>query len=183
MQESPDLMGGIERNGAGEVGARNIRNYKRLVAYGLNTGNMALLEELAWPELIEHQDYGPGFPPGRDGVQALEMALRTALPDMFSVIEEIIAVDDQTWCRIRSTGTFTGPYLGIPPTGKPIDIYILESVRWVDGKVAEHWGVADRFGLMQDMSLIPPEAVPSWRPEFFKELAGSISFEPSGVPA
>lgn len=164
--EGVQELGPGEHNAAGEKGARNIRTFHRLIHEGLAGGNIAVLEEILLPELIDHQDYGPGFPPGRPGVIALEYALLQALPDMASEIEEIVAVGNETWARIRTTGTFTGNYLGIPGTGKPIDIYVVESVRWTeDGHIAEHWGVADRLGLMDDMGLIPPGSMPTWRPE------------------
>lgn len=162
MEVKPD--GVIEHNGAGEVGARNIVGYRRLVAEGLSKGSMKAIEELISPDLVDHQDYGPGFPPGRPGVKALESTLKTAIPDMSSVIQEIVAVDDQTWARVRSTGKFTGPYLGVPPSGRPIDIVVVESVRWKDGVITEHWGVADRLTLLYQMGLIPEGSFPVYRP-------------------
>ena len=153
-----------EHNGAGEAGARHIAVFRRFIALGLVKGDMGVIDEVTMPDLVDHQDYGPGFPPGQAGVKALTLALKTALPDMQSEIEEIVAVGSETWARVRSTGTFTGPYLGIPPTGRPIDIYVVESVRWTDDdRIAEHWGVADRLGLLDDMGLIPPGSMPVYR--------------------
>lgn len=167
-RQVPDTQGSAsEHNGAGEAGARNIATFRRFIAEGLVKGNIDVINEVLVPDLIDHQDYGPGFPPGRDGVVALEYALLDALPDMASEIQNIVAVGNQTWARIRTTGTFTGSYLGIPGTHKPIDIIVVESVRWTDdGRISEHWGVADRLGLLDDMGLIPPGSMPTWRPEF-----------------
>jgi predicted ester cyclase len=154
-----------EHNFAGEAGARRIAKFYELVAKGLAGGDLSIIDRYLRPTSIDHQEYGPGFPPGREGVKALTAALMESIPDMQSDIEEVLAVDDQTWARVRSYGTFTGPYLGIPPTGKPISIYVVESIRWdADDMVVEHWGVADRFGLMVQMGLIAPEYIPVWSP-------------------
>ena len=85
---------------------------------------------------------------------------------MQSDIEEIVFAKDESWARIRSYGTFNGPYLGIPPNGSPISIYVVESVRWTDDdRITEHWGVADRFNLLVQMGMIAPQYVPVWSPQ------------------
>ena len=168
----------IEHNYAGEAGARRIKRFYRLMLKGLADGEVDIIDEMLLPESVDHQDYGPGFPPGRQGVKALTATLKQAIPDMQTDVEEIVAVDDQTWARVRSWGTFTGPYLGIPPTGRPISVRVCESIRWTDDdRVAEHWGVADRFGLVVQMGLLPEAYVPVWTPE----VAGPL-YHPA-VPA
>ncbi|UCH36922.1 MAG: ester cyclase, partial [Candidatus Bathyarchaeota archaeon] len=39
-------------------------------------------------------------------------------PDIHRTIEDIIAEGDKVWVRAKITGTHTGDYLGIAPTGK-----------------------------------------------------------------
>jgi predicted ester cyclase len=181
--QTAEKLAGLEHNGAGEVGARNIKTFRRLIAQGLAGGDLAVTREILNPEIVDHQDYGPGFPAGLAGVLALEATLKIAIPDMNAEIEEIVAVGNETWARVRAWGTFTGPYLGIPPTGKKIDIIVVESIRWGDdGRVEEHWGVADRFGLMVDMGLIPEQAIPVFRPELVKGYVSPGSGEPYRAP-
>lgn len=153
-------------NAADEAGERRFEKFTRFIAQGLVEGHAAVMNETLRADIVDHQDYGPGFPPGRHGLKALTGALLQAIPDLQSEIEEIVFAGDESWSRIRSWGTFSGPYLGIPPTGKPISIYVCESVRWTDDDmIAEHWGVADRFGLLIEMGLIAPQYVPTWSPE------------------
>jgi len=45
--------------------------------------------------------------------------------------------------------------MGRPPTGKTIDVDVFDVVRPRDGKVIEHWGVADQMGMMLQLGLIP----------------------------
>jgi predicted ester cyclase len=169
-----------EVNMAGEAGARRIARFHYLIGKGLAGGTLDVIDECLLPDSIDHQEYGPGFPPGREGVKALTAALKQAIPDMQSDIEEIVAIGDETWARVRSYGTFSGPYLGIPPTGNPINVYVCESIRWTaEDMVAEHWGVADRFGLVVQMGLLAPEYVPAWSPE----VAGPYYQLPEAVTA
>src|SRR5271154_2094390 len=42
----------------------------------------------------------------------------TGFPDVQTFIEEVIAVGDKVVIRLRWTGTQTGPYSGVPATGK-----------------------------------------------------------------
>jgi len=44
---------------------------------------------------------------------------------------------------------------GIPPTGKSIDTTAVEICRVEKGRLAEHWGVPDRFAAMSQLGLLP----------------------------
>ena len=41
--------------------------------------------------------------------------------------------------------------MGIPPTNKPVEINVIDIHRVVDGKIIEHWAVADMLDLMQHL--------------------------------
>jgi len=110
-------------------------------------------------------------------VKGLTAALRTAFPDLHAEALTLVATNDgkQTFAIIKTTGTNTGPFLKIPPTGKKIALDIEESARWEDGKMVEHWGVADNIGLLTQMGFFPPDAFPAYSPnlvsvDFRKQL-------------
>jgi steroid delta-isomerase-like uncharacterized protein len=72
---------------------------------------------------------------GREAVHKSYEALFTAFPDL-SPISEGFAYGDEvfvTWGTV--TGTFDGPWLGIPPTGKPFTCSFSNVVPFVDGKM------------------------------------------------
>ena len=52
-------------------------------------------------------------------------------------------------------GTHTGELLGIPPTGREVEILVIDVVRVADGRIVEHWGIVDRLGLLQQLGAIP----------------------------
>ncbi|MDQ1393007.1 MAG: hypothetical protein QOF30_1984 [Acidimicrobiaceae bacterium] len=157
----------VPPNPAGtKLGQENIARFERLVTEGLNQGRLQVMDELLSPTVDDHQNYGPGYPGMRAGVKGLTAALRTAFPDLHATATTLVATNDgtQTFAVIKTTGTNTGPYLGIPPTGKKIALDIEESARWKDGKMVEHWGVSDNIGLLTQMGFFPPGSFPSFNP-------------------
>ena len=56
-------------------------------------------------------------------------------------------------------GTHRGPMQGIPPTGRSIEILVIDIVRVADGKIAEHWNCVDHLGLLAQLvhshSMVP----------------------------
>jgi hypothetical protein len=46
-------------------------------------------------------------------------------------------------------GTHQGEFLGVAPTGRKIQFETVDVMRVRNGKIAEHWGVANLFSLMQ----------------------------------
>jgi predicted ester cyclase len=45
--------------------------------------------------------------------------------------------------------------MGIPPTGKNIEMTGIEIFRLRDGKIAELWGEANLMGLLQQLGAMP----------------------------
>jgi len=77
-------------------------------------------------------------------------------PDLKLTIEEIVSSGDKSWARITARGTHQAPFMGRPPTGKSFTITVIDICRFEAGQIVEHWGVADRLGLMGQLGLLPP---------------------------
>ena len=45
--------------------------------------------------------------------------------------------------------------MGIAPTGREVQIEVIDIVRIEDGQIVEHWNVVDRLGLMQQLGVVP----------------------------
>ena len=67
-----------------------------------------------------------------------------------------------SWMVTRKTfhGTHSGELMGIPPTGKPVSIQVVDILRLRDGKVTEHWGEVDMLGLLQQLGVAPAPGQP-----------------------
>ena len=129
---------------------------RRLIAEGFIQGRLDVCDELIADEIVEHQDYGPGHPPGAAGVKAVVMSLRRAFSDFKLEIEDMVVAGDTVWTRNIATGTNDGPYMGYPPSGRSFRIYVFDVLRVVGGRVVEHWGVPDRLGVLFQLGAIAP---------------------------
>lgn len=129
--------------------------YRRVVDEVINGGNYAALDDLATPDFVEHEEFPPGIPQNREGVKQFFSLLRTAFPDQRVTIENLVIQGDMVAARLMATGTHRGDFVGIPPTGKQVSMQVFDLVRIVDGKMTEHWGLSDQFGLLQQLGAIP----------------------------
>ena len=78
---------------------------------------------------------------------------REGFPDLRLEIEGSSADADMVAARILFTGTHTGSFRGLPPTGRQVRFSGLEINRMVDGKVAEHWFQLDSLTLFDQLGL------------------------------
>ena len=83
--------------------------------------------------------------------------LRAAFPDRVDVIERVIADGDRVGLLFRVTGTHTGNFFGIEPTGKRVDVYEVALLRIVDGQMVEGWFMMDEAELLRQLGAkLPP---------------------------
>jgi predicted ester cyclase len=131
---------------------------RRLIEEGFNNGDLAVVDALTSPRLVEHQNFGPGHAPGAEGVRAVVESLRRAFPDFRLTIESLVADGETVWLRMVATGTNEGSFMGHAPTGRPICIDVFDAIRVEGGCMVEHWGVPDRLGALLQLGLMGPPA-------------------------
>jgi predicted ester cyclase len=55
----------------------------------------------------------------------------------------------------------TGDFMGIPATGKHATWNEIHVGRVANGRVAEHWGIADQLGMLVQLGVVPaPGRIP-----------------------
>jgi predicted ester cyclase len=135
-----------------ESGAMTVM--RRIFEEGFATGDATVVDELCAPDLVEHQFGMAGV--GAEAIEHVKQAIREvhrATPDISFTIEDSVEHGDTIWVRVRARGTATGPFFG-PPSGRPIDITVVDICRIVDGRIVEHWGVPDRFALLAQTGVL-----------------------------
>lgn len=98
----------------------------------------------------------PGLPfevIGPAGVKQLADALLPGIPDMELPIEDVVAEGEKVLVRLRVRGTHGGELMGIPATGRKIDIGVLDLFHIRDGKLIEHWALLDNLGLLRQLGV------------------------------
>lgn len=136
---------------ADDTTAQNIATYNKLVEQVLNQGDMAVFDAITTPDFVEHEQMPPGMGQNREGCKSMFEMLRTAFPDLRVKVDDIMADGDKIMAFQTWTGTNKGPFMGMPATGKSVSFNCADVVRFENGKAAEHWGVTDRLGMMQQM--------------------------------
>jgi len=115
-----------------------------------NKQNLTLLDELIAPNYVDH-------PRRFQGLESYKKHLTmfyNGFPDSHETIEDIIAEGDKVWIRVKGTGTHTGEYLGLAPTGKKITWEAIDIWRIVDGKVVELWYAVVELDFYKQLGVI-----------------------------
>jgi len=118
-------------------------------------GNLKVIDELVADNFVEHYLPDPKAPANKAGLTQTMAQFRTAFPDLQIVVEDIIAKGDKVWAYTTMRGTNKGEFMGMPATGKKIDVKGIDIIRFVNGKAVEHWAVSDDLAMMQQLGMIP----------------------------
>jgi predicted ester cyclase len=129
----------------------NIAAFRKLIEVGFTNGDLTVADELFSPEALEHQR---GTKQGIEGVKGTITTLHKWFSDFELTIVKIAADGDTVWSFNRARGINTGSVMGFPPTGKSIEIDVMDIARFEDGKIVEHWGVPDQLGMLIQLGLM-----------------------------
>jgi predicted ester cyclase len=117
-------------------------------------GELTVVNEIFHPEFINHEA-GPNTPPGPEGLKMTVGWLHASFSDMHYEIEDEISQGDKVVERVIASGRHTGPFLGLPPTGKTFAAQQIHIYRIADGKIIEHWSCRDDLSQGIQLGLIP----------------------------
>ena len=95
---------------------------------------------------------------GPDAVRRLYQEMFAAMPDMRTTVERITADDRVAAVQWRASGTFSGgPFQGIEPTGRQIELRGIDALEVEDGKILRSTSVYDGAAAARGMGLLPAE--------------------------
>ena len=134
--------------------------FRRIVEDGIGRGDESVLEACIAPDVVEHQR---GNQPGLEGAKGVARALHRWMSDFSLTVEDIAVSGDVVWTRNRARGVNTGSVMGFGPTGGLVEVDVIDIGRFEDGKLVEHWGIADQMGLLLQVGFDPRAAAPSRR--------------------
>ncbi|MEU7858601.1 ester cyclase [Nonomuraea sp. NPDC049141] len=136
---------------------RNKETYHRFHD-AVNSGDLEIISK-AIDEFI-HPDgrFHTAEPTDTTAVQAQKRiwaVLLRAFPDIHVTMEDLLADGDKIVARQTVTGTNSGEYRGMPPTGRSVTYQEIFIARFADGQIIDIWGVVDIYSQLRQLGLIP----------------------------
>jgi predicted ester cyclase len=121
------------------------RFYEEIV----NQKNLSALDQFVAPNAVNHTV--PSGLPQAPG-QFLSMHLN-AFPDAKVTVQDLLADGDKVVALVNIHGTQHGAFRAVSPTGKSITVMGIHIFRIENGKVVEHWGLADRISALRQLGV------------------------------
>lgn len=152
----PAILGSLPPKGDNSRTSRPLKRNKqvteRIWAELVNGCRLETMDELVSADFVDHAPL-PGLPDNVDGLRQRLQILHRAFPDFRSTISDLVAENDKVVAFVVSTGTHQEDFAGVPATGRQFTIQEIQILRIVDGKMVEHWQVADLFGMLVQLGL------------------------------
>jgi steroid delta-isomerase-like uncharacterized protein len=120
----------------------------------LNQGHFERMNDHVLENFIE-LDPLPGQKQGREGLKAVLIGFRAAFPDIHWTIAEQISEGDKVVTRFAWTGTHRDTFLGVPATGRWVEVKGVVIDRLESGKMADSRILMDTLSLMQQLGALP----------------------------
>lgn len=132
----------------------NIRSYSITWDEIANKGNLQFFDSAFAPSVT--YDNVTTHLQGIDAVRKYFSEYVTGFSNRDFKVLEIYGQGDHVIKRWSFTGTHTGDFAGIKPTGKRITVEGVTIAKMVNGKITEERDYADDLGLLQKLGVIPP---------------------------
>lgn len=126
---------------------RNKALVRRFFA-AIEGGDLAVFDEIV---AEDYNDHLAGQSPGRENLKKYFAGLRTAFPDMTLPISAIVAEGDHVAVLNSVRGTHRGDFGAFKAKGNAIHAAAFQLYRIENGRLAEHWEVADFMTLFKQM--------------------------------
>jgi predicted SnoaL-like aldol condensation-catalyzing enzyme len=135
-----------------QLSERNKKVVERLITTVFINHDLSALDEIMRDDYIQHNDIADQ---GKAGFIALFKQTFIAMPDFKYTINRLVAEDDYVVAYCTTSGTHTsGDWLNYPPRGGKLHFDVVDIFRVQDGKISEHWDVADRLTLFTQLGVV-----------------------------
>jgi predicted ester cyclase len=115
-------------------------------------GNVAFTQEVFADDYVRHDLRPTKAPPGAAGQAFIAEQFRRAFPDLQWRIDLVLGDGDFVAARWTASGTHSGGWGDIAPTGRRATFSGVNIFRFGDeGKVVEIWNHRDDFGLREQL--------------------------------
>jgi predicted SnoaL-like aldol condensation-catalyzing enzyme len=113
--------------------------------------DMSRVDQYMRDDYIQHN---ADCPQGKAGFLEFFDVIFRAVPDFKYTLKKLACEGDIVMAYSTTTGTHTGgAWLGQQPTGGRLNFNVVDIFRLQDGKIAEHWDVADTFTFFSQLGI------------------------------
>jgi predicted SnoaL-like aldol condensation-catalyzing enzyme len=113
--------------------------------------DMSRIDEYMRDDYIQHN---ADCPQGKAGFLEFFDTIFKAVPDFSYALLKMAAEGDMVMTYSTTRGTHTGgEWLGQQATGAKLEFNVVDIFRLEDGKIAEHWDVADTFTFFSQLGI------------------------------
>lgn len=134
---------------------------RRMHAEMWNPGRWEKAPEFVAADVVTHLPGESQPVRGRDATIGFFKEIERGLPDRKLVVEDLLAQDDVVAIRATIRGTHTSTWFGVPATGREITVRELATFRVRDGLIDEAWIMADAYGTLRQLGVIPDGPPPA----------------------
>jgi predicted SnoaL-like aldol condensation-catalyzing enzyme len=131
---------------------RNKAIVKEFITMVFHNHDLGNLDGIMRDDYIQHN---ADVPQGKSGfIEFFEKTFQ-AIPDFRYTLKKIVADGDIVMTFSTTTGTHTGgEWIGQAATGNKLNFDVVDIFRIQDGRIAEHWDVADTYLLFSQIGRI-----------------------------
>jgi predicted ester cyclase len=118
-----------------------------------NRGSFEVADEVFSTTYVRHDLRPTEAAPGPEGQKQIARAFRDAFPDLRFDVEIVVAEGDHVAARWTASGTHTGRWGEVEPTGRSVSFSGVNIFRFVGGRVVEIWNHRDDLGLREQLGV------------------------------
>lgn len=141
---------------------------------GLNAGDLSVADQYLTPDYQSHGSYDDSVRGPASFKMTIAMQHRSFSDIKYEVLD-VVSEGDKSAIRWVMRGRHTGPFIGIPPTGREIEHHAMIILRFEGDQIAERWGIVDNFTLMRTLQGAAPGPLTA--------VGGRPGGPPGGPPA
>lgn len=131
----------------------------RAVFEAINSGDLSCLDDAVTADFVDHGSPFP-LPPGPEGYRQILTFVTRVLAVRYELLDEF-ATDDRIVIRALAHGVAVAPVHGAEFAGRPYTMATIHIYRTEGDRLAEHWGVRDELGVLQQIGALPMPTPPA----------------------
>jgi steroid delta-isomerase-like uncharacterized protein len=125
---------------------------RRFIDEVINNSSLEVIDEIVHPDYVyrtpDHELHG------RQALKDLFTAYQAAFPDLHVRIDDLISTDDKVVLLFTFTGTHQDELMGIPATGRSVNIDGMLRSRFDAGQIIEEWEQLDQLSMLQQLDIV-----------------------------